>query len=73
MIVIDDSNQMIFWHEEQDPEKARKISCALMDAVVDGTTIDWDSFDETPILDKNELAVKSNKAQMDKLAKNQNK
>lgn len=46
VIVIDDSNQMIFWHEEPDSEKARKISSALMDAVIDGTSIDWSAFDE---------------------------
>lgn len=46
VVVIDDSNQMIFWHEESNAVKAQKISCALMDAVIDGKPIDWDSFDK---------------------------
>jgi hypothetical protein len=51
VIVIDDSNQMIFWHEEPDPVKARKISKAIMDAVIEGTAVDWSDFYEEAPLD----------------------
>lgn len=39
--VIDDSNSMIFWIEEPDKSKAKKVSKALMAAVMSGKTIDW--------------------------------
>jgi len=51
--VFDDSNEMIFWFEETDRQKAYQISSALMDAVIDGTQIDWDAFKDKPQLEHN--------------------
>jgi hypothetical protein len=49
--VFDDSNQMIFWVEENNMQKAQDISHALMEAVIEGTQIDWDSFNDKPKLE----------------------
>jgi hypothetical protein len=56
VVVIDDSNQMIFWHEEADAKKAQRISCALMDAVISGEQVDWDSFEKKPQLEYKQSA-----------------
>jgi len=49
--VLDSENHMIYWHEEADAKKARTISCAIMDALMDGTQVDWASFDAKPQLE----------------------
>lgn len=49
--VLDSENRMIYWHEEADAKKARAISRAIMDAVMDATPIDWASFDAKPQLE----------------------
>lgn len=64
--VLDSENRMIYWHEEANAEIARTVGRAIMDAVMDGTEIDWDSFNKKPQLEHKKEA----KAEVDAETKN---
>ena len=39
--VFGDSNALLFWLQESDAKKARRVSDALSNALIDGKAIDW--------------------------------
>ncbi|MFD2165147.1 hypothetical protein ACFSJY_02630 [Thalassotalea euphylliae] len=46
--VFGDGNALIFWLEEKDEKKARKVADALTDAVIDGAKLDWKQLGYVP-------------------------
>lgn len=39
--VFGDNNAMLFWMQESDVNKAKRVSHALSNALIDGKTIEW--------------------------------